>query len=68
MEIIDQYREDILAYGYFTTENHETAQLIANSTFNYHKNPPTMCVLYDILGLNFFTLKITIIPDTISSY
>lgn len=42
MDVIDQYRDDVLAYGYFTTDNCETAQLIANSTFNYHKNPPTM--------------------------
>lgn len=42
MEVIELYRDDILAYGYFTTDNCETAQLIANSTFNYHKNPPTM--------------------------
>lgn len=42
MEIIDMYQDDILAYGYFTTDNHETAQLLANSTFNYHKNMPTM--------------------------
>lgn len=42
MEVIEEYRDDVLAYGYFTTDNTETAQLIANSTFNYHKNPPTM--------------------------
>lgn len=42
MEVIEEYRDDVLAYGYFTTDNCKTAQLIANSTFNYHKNPPTM--------------------------
>lgn len=43
MDVIDEFRDDVLAYGYFTTDNCETAQLIANSTFNYHKSPPTMC-------------------------
>lgn len=42
MDFIDVHQDDILAYGYFTTDNHETAQLLANSTFNYHKNKPTM--------------------------
>lgn len=42
MEVIELYRDEILAYGYFTTDNYETAQLVANSTFNYHKNSPTM--------------------------
>lgn len=42
MDLIDEYKDDILAYGYFTTDDFETAELIANSTFSYHKNPPTM--------------------------
>lgn len=42
MDIIDMYRDDILAYGYFSTANQETTQLLANSTFNYHQNEPTM--------------------------
>lgn len=42
MGVIEAYRDDVLAYGYFTTDNCETAQLIANSTFDYNKNPPTM--------------------------
>lgn len=42
MEAIETHREDVLAYGYFTTDNTETAQLIANSTFSYVTNPPTM--------------------------
>lgn len=44
MEVIQIYREDVIAYGYFTTDNPETAQLIANSTFLYVTNPPTMYV------------------------
>lgn len=42
MDIIDTHREDILAYGYFTSDDFSTAQLIANSTFTYHQRPPTM--------------------------
>ena len=42
MEVIEMYRDDVLAYGYFTTDNPETAQLIANSTFKYCTSPPTM--------------------------
>lgn len=42
MDVIEQYSNDVLAYGYFTTDDLTTATLIANSTFNYHKLPPTM--------------------------
>lgn len=42
MEVIDSHREDILAYGYFTSDNFSATELIANSTFTYHHRPPTM--------------------------
>lgn len=42
MDIISQFPDEILAYGYFTTDDFNTAALIANSTFAYQKNPPTM--------------------------
>lgn len=42
MEIVEKNRADILAYGYFTTDDHRCAELIANSTYNYHQKPPTM--------------------------
>lgn len=45
MNVIDRHREDILAYGYFTNENHEVAELIATSTFNYQQKPPSMFVI-----------------------
>lgn len=42
MEVIDAHREDILAYGYFTSDDFSAPELIANSTFTYHHRPPTM--------------------------
>ncbi|XP_031634237.1 uncharacterized protein LOC116347678 [Contarinia nasturtii] len=54
MDVIEQYRDDVIAYGYFTTANCKTAQLIANSTFNYHKNPPT---IYDKFVLKVAKIK-----------
>lgn len=42
MDIIERNRDEILAYGYFTTDDFNSAVLIANSTFTYQKNPPTM--------------------------
>lgn len=50
MEIIESNKSEVLAYGYFTSEDPETAKLIANSTFKYHLETPTMYVA------NYFNL------------
>lgn len=42
MDVIDTHRDNILAYGYFTSDNFSATELIANSTFTYHQRPPTM--------------------------
>lgn len=42
MEIIEQHGEAILAYGYFTSDDIPNATLIANSTFKYNLETPTM--------------------------
>lgn len=45
MEVIEQHVEAILAYGYFTTDDLTTTTLIANSTFKYNLETPTMLEL-----------------------
>lgn len=42
MELFEKMPEDILAYGYFTTEVPDTAKLLANSTFKYEKTKRTL--------------------------
>lgn len=42
MDIIEQHPDEVLAYGYFTSDDPSTAILIANSTFLYQKVTPTM--------------------------
>lgn len=42
MDLFEQYSDAILAYGYFTTDDPKTAQLIANSTNSYQKKTPNM--------------------------
>lgn len=42
MDVIEQHPDEVLAYGYFTSDDPNAATLIANSTFNYHKVTPTM--------------------------
>lgn len=42
MEIIEQQGDAILAYGYFTSDDIPNATLIANSTFKYNLETPTM--------------------------
>lgn len=42
MEVIEQHGEGVLAYGYFTSDDITTATLIANSTFKYNLETPTM--------------------------
>lgn len=45
MDVIMKYPNEVLAYGYFTTDDPDTATLLADSTFNYQKTTPTMYVL-----------------------
>lgn len=42
MEIIEKNRDDILAYGYFTSDRYDKAEIIATSTYNYQQKPPSM--------------------------
>lgn len=42
MEIIEKNRDEILAYGYFTSHDHVKSELIATCTFNYQQKPPSM--------------------------
>lgn len=56
MDIIEQYPEDVLAYGYFTSDDYTTATLIANSTFAYQKNTPTMYVFHHPPIYTYLTL------------
>lgn len=55
MEIIEQQGDAILAYGYFTSDDIPSATLIANSTFKYNLETPTMSVKQSIIlnGNNF---------------
>lgn len=37
MELIAEHPDDILAYGYFTSEKPTSAKIIADSTYRYDK-------------------------------
>lgn len=61
MEIIEQHADAILAYGYFSSDDIPNATLIANSTFKYNLETPTMymkhinCTKSHMKSNNFFS-------------
>lgn len=42
MEVIEKFPDDILAYGYFTSDDPTAMKLIANSTFKYQTETALM--------------------------